>query len=72
MGSLGDYLKNQERVLHLFVRMVVWGGQTVDYELLTVIYSPQTCPILERKTLNKRTQDSLAITNMKIWKRNLQ
>lgn len=28
MGSLGDYLKNQEPVLHLFIDRV--GGQTVD------------------------------------------
>ena len=89
MGSLGDYLKNQERVLHLFIHRV--GGQTVDWRLLTVIYCVWnslwiahelelgqnltvriSIPLSNRETRDKRTQDSLEITNMKIWKRNLQ
>ena len=89
MGSLGDYLKNQERVLHLFIHRV--GGQTVDWRLLTVIYCDWnslwialelglertltvrvSIPLSNRKTPDKRTQDSLEITNMKIWKRDLQ
>ena len=89
MGSLGDYLKNQEPVLHLFIDRV--GGQTVDWRLLTVIYCDWnsfciaselevgqnltvrvSIPLSNSKTPDKRTQDSLEITNMKIWKNDLQ